>query len=833
MDLREYKRKRDFKKTPEPEGKKINEKDKLKVKRKNLRRSQGHVYCIQKHDASHLHYDLRLQLDGVLKSWAIPKGPSLDPHEKRLAVEVEDHPVAYAQFEGNIPSGYGAGEVIVWDFGSWRPLEDPYRGLQKGHLEFEIKGKKLHGKWILVRTKKESRQKQWLLIKSPDKDAKSESDFPITEKETASVLSGRLLKRDNLVSPTMVKEKVKRKSTRGLDISFIEPQLARLAKTPPEGPDWLHEIKFDGYRTLTKIVKGKATLFTRNGLDWTSKYKNLQNEIARMQIKNAWLDGEIVRLDEKGRSDFQLLQNGLLSKKQDLIYYLFDLLTLDGEDWRDKPLIERKAKLAEILNTSKCQKIIFSEHWTQKGARVLAQCCKAGLEGIVSKDKNSPYLSGRGTGWLKTKCSLGQEFVIIGYTKPSGRRQGFGSLLIASYDKNQKLIYSGRVGTGFNEISIRDLMARFQPLLTKKTPVTNAKDVPDASAVQWLKPRLVADVQFAQWTRDKILRHPSFHGLRFDKPAAEVKRDQPLDAKTLENRQNAKTKPKYAGIRLTNPDKVLITASNVRKKDLAEYYYRIQKWILPHLKERPLSLVRCPDGIERECFFQKNLTDSTQIAIRQDSFKRPNGKSEHLIYIENAAGLLALAQMAVIEIHTWATHRTHFMNPDQIVFDLDPGPGVKWSQIAEAALALRNILQELKLQSFVKTSGGKGLHVCVPIAPYYSWDQAKAFSKALAQYMIHNEPKRYVAVMTKKKRTGKIFIDYLRNTFGATAVAAYSVRARDEAGVSMPVEWDDIRKIRPSDFNIKNVASFLEHRKVDPWADYNRIQQRLPMEEME
>ena len=828
MALQEYKRKRNFKETPEPRG---------RVGKK------GAIYVIQKHDATRLHYDLRLQLDGVLKSWAVPKGPSLDPHEKRLAVEVEDHPIDYATFEGVIPKGYGAGEVIVWDYGTWAPAagHDPRKDLKKGRLDFEIRGEKLHGRWMLVRTRSQGGKPQWLLMKRTDSDAKKESDYDVTEEEKESVLSGRRLARDSGEAPIQVKHtkrtaKKPAAKSKKLPIDFVEPELALLENNPPEGDEWIHEMKFDGYRTLAQLENGDVTLLTRKGLNWTQKYKPIQKELEKLPVENALLDGEIVVLDEKGRSNFQLLQENIKSRKMPFIYYVFDLLALDGEDLRDQPLLERKKKLKSLLDKNKLPSIRYSEHWTVAGEEVLDQCCHLGLEGVVSKDKTKPYVSGRNGDWIKSKCGMGQEFVIIGYTRPGGRRVGFGSLLLGAYDDSDELIYTGHVGTGFSQATLQDLITKFKPLKTKKSPVN--QKVPEADEVQWLKPQLVADVHFLNFTREGILRHASFAGLRLDKPAREVKLD--LLAKPTSSKKKAeakksvkKTKAAKSTLKLSNPTKVLIPQANVTKQEIAEYYLAVAKWMLPHVVDRPLALVRCPDGISKECFFQKSLHDAKIHEVFEEKRKGQKGKSENVIYIESAEGLLGLTQMGVLEIHTWQTHRDNFLNPDQLIFDLDPGPGVNWKQIANAALDLKELLSQLKLQSFLKTSGGKGLHIHVPIEPAQGWDEFKAFANAMARYMAEKNPKLYLAVMSKSKRQKKIFIDYLRNGYGATAIVAYGLRARAEAGLAIPIDWDEIHDVKPDGFTIKNYQKTILKRKKDPWARYFKVKQRLPFDELE
>lgn len=764
MSLQNYKAKRNFKKSPEPPPAKA---------------KSGHIYCIQKHDASHLHYDLRLQLGGVLKSWAVPKGPSLDPKKKRLAIEVEDHPVNYATFEGVIPEGYGAGEVVLWDYGTWKPLQSPQEALKKGHLDFEIQGERLKGRWTLVRTRKVSNKNQWLLIKQRDEMAQSASDQEITDMHSSSVLQ---------------------------QPHFIPPQLAQLATTPPRGEKWIHEIKFDGYRTLGHIRNGVVHLYTRKGLDWSEKYPSIRQALTKLKVKETLIDGEIVCLDSQGRSDFQLLQEALKSSKCPMAYYLFDLLSLNGKDLRDIPLEERKKKLKKILGANNAPPILYSEHWDRDGGSVLKEACRLGLEGIVSKDRTRSYLSGRTSAWIKTKCNKGQEFIVIGYTQGKGSRNGFGSLLIAAYDSAAQLQYCGHVGTGFDSATLKDISHRLKK--SKSPPLSMSAS--NSRGVQWVKPNLVIEVQFQGWTKEGVLRHPTFKGIRLDKPASEV---------TIEKQQDTPD--------ITNPQKVLIPELGTTKEDVLHYYEAVAEFMLPHVQERPLSLLRCPDGIHAQCFFQKNIKSKSYPGIKEFSFKDEMGKTKSFSYIRDKEGLLSLCQMAAIEIHVWGSHKKHFMKPDLIVFDLDPGEGVSWVSLVDAALELRKILTSLKLKSYVKLSGGKGLHVHVPILPEYDWDEVKAYAKGIAQHMAKAFPEKYTDSVSKRRRQNRIFIDYLRNGFGATSVAPFSLRARSEGGAAIPVDWKSLKKINPAFYTIKNSLEYLKKRRSDPWSDYFSIKQSL------
>jgi len=777
MGLAEYKRKRDFKKTPEPRGKKINSFNQLS-------------YVIQRHAARRLHYDFRLELDGVLKSWAIPKGPSLDPKVKRLAVETEDHPLEYAQFEGMIPKGeYGAGTVEIWDRGTWKPIGDPRAGFEKGHLHFELVGEKLTGEWNLVRTKGQGDKHQWLLIKRKQADPPTVPVGDLTRDTTSKIQS-------------------------------LKPQLAVLATRPPEGDDWIHEIKFDGYRTLCHMNGKDIKLLTRSALDWTEKYKILLPDLKRLPVKSAWFDGEIVCLDPQGRSNFQLLQESLKKGGYHLRYYVFDMPELNGEDLRERPLIERKKLLKKILDGLSSQTIVYSEHFEQKGQKVLNKVCQMGLEGIISKNKNSPYVSYRDKSWIKVKCGKGQEFVVGGYTEPKNTREGFGSLILGAYNEDGELTYTGRVGTGFTQSAARDLMARFKKISRNKTPFT--QNLPAIKTAHWLKPQLVAEVNFLEWTRDGILRQPAFKGLRFDKPAREVRLEKPVAIDIEKFMKNGAATG--ARFKISNSNKILIPKSKVTKGEIALYYQSVQEFILPHIVDRPLAVLRCPDGIKKECFFQKKSVDFENIFHKR--LTDPDGDENEVIYIKNAPGLSSLCQAGVIEIHPWGSRIESHLFPDTVVFDMDPGPGVSTSVIAESALHLKDILEQLSIRSFAKVTGGKGYHVQIPISPRYDWAQIKNFARTVVTHMAQVNPKLYVTNMSKSKRKGKIFLDYLRNGYGATAVAAYSVRAREEASVALPITWSEITKVHPNQYNVRDAIDIVKNRP-DPWKEYFKIKQRI------
>ncbi len=781
MPLHEYQRKRNFKKTTEPKG------AKRKAKEHAL------MFVVQEHHASHLHYDFRLEWNGVLKSWAVPKGPSLDPQIKRLAVEVEDHPVSYGSFEGVIPEKeYGAGEVFIWDTGIWIPLSDPTTGLKKGHLQFELKGKKLKGRWDLVRTHFAGRQKQWLLIKKQDSFIKE--GFAIAA-------------RDN--------KTVSRKKSSGRepsDLKFISPELAQLATTPPSGDNWLHEIKFDGYRMQAHLKNGSATLLTRTGLDWSEKFPSIVKALESISVDEAVLDGEIVWLDAKGRSNFQLLQNALKSNETGpLIYYLFDLLSYSGQDIRDLELVERKKRLKMILKNSS-KNIRYSEELKGSGNELLKLACTHKLEGIVSKNIESTYISNRNSNWIKTKCTHHQEFVIGGYTEGTGARSHIGALLLGVY-KNRELHYVGKVGTGFTQRSLQDVLNTLKPLEEKSSPFK--KKSPREKNIHWVKPRLSAEITFANWTQDGHLRAPVFNGLREDKPSKGIIEEKPLEPLEVE------------AVTLSNPDKILYPKERLTKLDVANYYAKISKHILPFLEHRPLSLLRCPEGVQKTCFFQKHIPNKLPTSLRGIEIPEKT-RLETYVSVHNALGLRTLVQMGAFEIHCWNSVSDNVENPDQIVIDFDPGPQVPWKQVVEAAFELKKILDHLKLKSFVKLSGGKGLHVHIPVKPLYSWDQIKAFSFVLSRQMENTRPDRYVIKMGKSLRTNRIFVDYLRNMRGATAVAPYSLRARPLSAVALPVEWSQLKKIKSgNEFTLTKTIQFLAKRKKDPWKDYLHSQQRI------
>jgi bifunctional non-homologous end joining protein LigD len=823
--LREYHRKRNFTRTKEPRG--------------ALRKWRGNLFVVQKHAARRLHYDLRLELDGVLKSWAITKGPSLNPADKRLAVQVEDHPLEYAEFEGRIPEGeYGAGSVIVWDRGRWSTDGDPHRQLAKGHLEFELKGTKLKGRWHLVRMQgqKKDTKENWLLIKARDEYARADG-AGLLGAHPRSVKTGRTVEQ---VAKSKVREKPKRpsavpapaeanKPTRhraaskpagaksGSLPAFIEPALATLCETPPTASKWVHELKFDGYRLLARIDRGRVRLLTRSGLDWTAKFASLRSALERLPVVTALLDGEVVVENEAGIPDFSSLQAELSSGRGDRFrYYLFDLLHLDGLDLMGAKLLDRKAELRQLLSGSDGTTLRYSEHFTERGDVVLKHACRLSLEGIVSKLANAPYRPGRSRTWLKAKCSDRSEFLIVGYVPSTTQRRAVGSLVLGYY-RNGELVYAGRVGSGFTSSLAESLWSKLEELRLENPPFSKPLPAEARRNVRWAKPSLVAEVEFRGWTTDGIIRHSVFKGLRQDKRPAEIVREKAVSRSPARRAE--------LPVSLTHPDRVLWPEAGVTKQGLAEFYAEIWPWIAPHVIDRPLALVRCPESVDAGCFYQKHAWSGISESVIR---ARDPTDDEEILAIKDLKGLLSLVQASVLEIHVWGAKLDDIDRPDGMTFDIDPGEGVPWSDVVAAACEVRDRLKAHKLASFVKTTGGKGLHVYAPLKPQAGWDSVKAFAQGIANAMAADNARRYVATMSKRQRRGRIFIDYLRNGRGATAVAAYSTRARPAATVSAPLAWDELGpEMRSDRFTVLNLIQRLSHLD-DPWKDIRRSARRLP-----
>jgi bifunctional non-homologous end joining protein LigD len=829
-----YAAKRDFSRTPEPAPQ---PKPKGKAKSKPKRAPARLAFVVQRHAARRLHYDLRLELDGTLKSWAVTRGPTLAAGEKRLAVRTEDHPLDYLKFEGNIPKGeYGGGTMIVWDRGTWTPELDPQFGLTKGHLAFTLDGRRLKGKWHLVRIRPKpgERTEPWLLFKSDDAFARKPGDPEITEEETTSALSGltseQIAARGTVRVDHAARAEVKRARKSPLpDIgkvrgarkrllpTFVEPSLASPCERPPSGPKWVHEIKHDGYRIQARLDGGKVRLLTRKSLDWTGRFGAIATALKELRVGSALLDGEIVVEEANGLSTFNGLQADLSSGRQDRMrYHVFDLIHCDGYDLTPAALIDRKRVLEQLLTELPAgSPVRFSEHLEIDGPTMFEHAGRLGLEGIVSKRRDLPYRSGRTDDWLKSKCVARQEFLILGYS-PSSVAAGMVGALMLGYRQNGKLVYAGRVGTGWSTAEARSLKEQLEKIAAAKPALSKPLPAGADKGARWSQPLLVADIQFRGWSTDGLLLRASFKGIREDKSADEVVLEQkPKPAK--------EAAAGIAGVTLTHPDR-LLWDDGITKQALAEFYAEIAAWILPHLVGRVLSVVRAPSGAQAKTFYAKHRWAGLD-AVREIDV----GEKEPMIAIDDLAGLINLVQGGVVEIHPWGSRADDLERPDRLVFDLDPGEGVSWSEVVAAARDIRAELQGRGLESFVKTSGGKGLHVVVPVAPRAGWDEAKAFTQGVAERMSRAHPDRYVANMSKRARRGRIFIDWLRNGRGATAVAAYSTRARPQAPVSTPLAWDELSEaLRGDHFTVANLRERLDFLKQDPWEGFFKLRQRIP-----
>jgi len=800
--LAPYEQKRNFERTKEPRG--------------TVSRNSPSIFVVQRHAARHLHFDFRLELDGVLKSWAVPKGPSAEPGAKRLAVQVEDHPVEYASFEGRIPEGsYGAGTVEVWDRGTWVPDGDPHDGLREGKLTFTLRGKRLRGKWSLLRMRTGKPDKpSWLLVKRDDEAA-----------DTAS--KAKTSRRPNPITALSPKRLFSRP---------IDPQLATLVSEAPATEAWIHEPKLDGVRMFGYLERGAARLITRNGTNWTARFPKIVEALTRLPARQALFDGEIVALDDDGRSSFQALQRARApgQKPPRVVYYVFDLLHLDGRDLTPLPLEERKKRLAAIA--PRRGSIRYVEHEAGAGPEIHRAACARGLEGIVSKLRNAPYRPGRTREWVKTKCHRQQEFVIVGYEPGKGARERLGALHLAVHGANGDLRFVGKVGTGFDQATIQDLLRRFSPLQRAKPPIVDPPRGAAARTIVWLAPQLVAEVRFQEWTHEGRLRQPSYLGLREDKPPEEVRREIATPAPSQATKaakaakRNARVKEEKGApeeVTLTHPDKLLYPEAKITKRDLAEYYRALAPAILREIEGRPLSLVRCPSGWQRGCFYQKHVGAAIGGNLPSVAIRERSGNTMKYPVVSSAVGLITLAQMGVLEIHPWGARADDVDAPDRLTFDLDPGTRVSAADLANAARAVRAALRAQGLESWLKTTGGKGLHVVCPLLPVHSWEEVHAFAKAIAELCAGERPRALTTSARKEHRPGKIFIDYLRNTRGATAVAAYSPRARRGAPVAMPITWQALG--RWSGAPVATVAELSRRRvRSDAWKDMPHARQRLP-----
>ena len=817
IPLSRYRQKRNFQLTPEPSE---------EPAKRPPRRSKALSFVVQKHWARQLHYDFRLELDGVMLSWAVPRGPCYDPAEKRMAVHVEDHPVSYGSFEGTIPARqYGAGTVIVWDRGTWDPVGDPREGLQAGKLVFRLHGEKLAGLWELVRiSKPDAKQDQWMLFKKRDAWARPLAEYDVIAALPDSVVATPL----GLVEDR--EPRVRAASEPDLSAAVeaelprkLAPQLATLVAKPPSGAGWTVEPKFDGYRMLARIEDGKARLLTRGGHDWTSKMTSLAGALEDLGIDGAWLDGEIVVMDDRGVPDFNALQNSLdSSRSEGIVYFVFDAPFLGGQDLRKVPLSSRRAVLRQVFDMHAGARVRFSEDFSAPPDQMLEAARQLNLEGIILKRLDAPYVSARSDTWLKLKCSLRQEFVVCGFTDRSGTGNEVGALLLG-YHENGQLRYAGNVGTGWDSQTGRKMHARLvklevdQPTLDPGTVGPGRWSKRSAGAERWVKPELLAEVTFSAWTPDGHLRHPSLKGLRSDKSAGLVTRESAVDT--------ANATP-AASVKVSHPERVIDPSTGLTKLDLVRYYESIAGWILPHLQDRPVSLLRAPEGVTGELFFQKH-PESRMPGLRVlDASLWP--RHAPLLAIDDARGLVQAAQMNVIELHTWNSTASRIDQPDRMVFDLDPGEGVAWAHLQEAALLTRALLSELGLESWLKTSGGKGLHLLVPLAPRLDYSVVKGFSQAVVRHLAKTIPSRFVARSGPSNRVGRIFVDYIRNGHGQTTAAAFSARARPGMGVSMPVDWDQLMSLKSgSQWTIRSAREYLSFQKDDPWAGFWKRRQSL------
>ncbi|HWP19000.1 MAG TPA: DNA ligase D [Burkholderiaceae bacterium] len=821
-DLVHYRAKRDFDRTPEPAP-----------KRRAARRRTSSLpsFVVQKHWASRLHYDFRLEWDGVMWSWAVPKGPSYDPKEKRMAVHVEDHPIEYSSFEGSIPPRqYGAGKVIVWDSGTWEPVGDPVAGMAQGKIVFKLHGQKLAGLWELVRISKPgAKQDQWLLFKKRgDGWDRPEAQYNVLSALPDSVLEkplGPIEEREPRAGDAAAQSghaeaaKTGRpdlaKARRAALPDFLSPQLAVLASEPPAG-EWMAETKFDGYRILARLTKGEVRLYTRNRNDWTAKLPSLAASLRALDLRDSWLDGEIVVLDDRGLPDFNALQNAFeRSAEADIVYFVFDAPFLDGKDLRQVPLRDRRLALQQRLEGRWGARVFFSESFDAPPEQMREAACRMGLEGVILKRPDAPYVSARGETWIKLKCSWRQEFVVGGYTLRADAPDQVGSLLLGYHDDHGRLKFAGSVGTGWGAKTGRELLVALRRLEAKRPPFDGevkrgrwTRRRPGSE--HWVKPQLVVEVSFGDWTPDGHVRHASFKGLRIDQPA---------DAVTREQAAAALPSAPRAGVKVTHPDRVVDPSTGLRKVDLVRYYESVADRMLPHLHDRAVSLVRAPSGLQGQLFFQKH-TDARMPGLEElDPALWPG--HQPLLAVQDVEGLLSAAQMNVIEFHTWNSTVDDIDRPDRVVFDLDPGEGVTWKQVKEAALLTRTLLEELGLGAWLKTSGGKGLHVVVPLERDLDFDAVKDFAQEVVKHMAKVIPERFVAKSGAANRKGRIFIDYLRNGHGQTTVAAFSARARPGLGVSMPISWEQLDEVKSgAQWTVSTAREYLSFERSDPWRDY-------------
>lgn len=865
--LARYRTMRHFDKTAEPRGGSASS---PKAGRSTL------PFVVQKHAATRLHYDFRLGWRGVLKSWAVTKGPSYVTADKRLAVQVEDHPMQYGGFEGVIPKGeYGGGTVMLWDEGTWEPHGNVDEDLARGKMKFTLHGSKLRGAWVLVRMGGKAAQESkpnWLLIKEHDNYERSADDPVILDEQPNSVITGRdfsqiASEQDHTWNSRPASQSrskpVKKAAAANINTDaiaaavkesfpdFIAPALAYAGTEPPFGENWVHELKLDGYRIqahLQSLGKFKdaqlsVKLLTRKGLDWTHRMPGIASALAPLRVENAILDGEVIVTDSSGLSSFAALQAAFQSNKaSELIYFIFDVLHLNGMNTRDLPLSERKDLTRSLVESLGADKTIqFSEHFATNGAIMFGEACKLGAEGVVSKLISSPYISGRNRSWVKSKCVLEQEFVIGGYTLPLNGTRGVGAILVGYYEGN-KLTYAGKTGTGFSQDSSRLLRDRLETLQRKSPPFVEVPGYVKRKAI-WVDPDLVAQINFRTWTADGLIRQSAFKGLREDKPPSEVVRERSILPATIEedslttssSQKSASTaaprRPISSKGRLTHPDKIIDPESGLTKQQLAAYYEEIAPYLLPHIAGRPLSIIRCPGGSGEKCFFQRHLNSSSPRGLEGIEIRNKDGDEKEIyLTLITAEALIGMAQMNVLELHPWGCTNRDIEHPDRLVFDLDPDVSISWSTLAGSALDIRSRLKQIGLKSFVKVTGGKGLHVMAPIQPVLSWAELKSVAHAFVLQMEKDEPRLYLTKMTKSARKGKIYLDYLRNERGATAVAPFSPRARAGMPASLPLAWDELKQGSVPQFRLADISQWRARLKQDPWKGMLTLIQKIKIE---
>lgn len=829
--LAPYNAKRDFTKTREPAG--------------ELAKGKGNAFLVQKHDATRLHYDLRLEMDGVLKSWAVTKGPSPDPGDKRLAVRTEDHPTSYGDFEGSIPKGeYGGGTVMLWDRGTWAPVEGKI-DLAKGKLHFIVHGERMKGEWLLVRMAGKAKEKRenWLLRKIEDEYAGGSDDLvgrAVTSVKTGRSMSAIAADEGGIVSlegksgqafdkamkgvrnhsaakdQPKAKKKTKPRETSKLP-EFRKPQLATLADAVPAGNNWLHEIKYDGYRCLLAVAGDKSKIYTRSGLDWTAKFQDVADAAGALGLSSALIDGEIVKAGKTGNPDFSALQKALKEGRGGFTLFAFDLLEEGGEDLTTLSTVERKERLAALIPED-ARTIRCADHLIGAGETLYRAMCEAGQEGIISKRADAPYRHKRTRNWLKIKCTRRQEFVIIGWRKSSKKGRPFASVLLAQ-NENGRLVYKGRAGTGFTEQSMEELAAKFQRLSRKTPPADVPK--PDSRDANWLTPTLVAEIAFAEFTADDRVRHGSFIGLRSDKKAEEVVPEAALPAEEMKTEESL--------VKISSRSRVIFPDAQATKGDLADYYQALAPIMLPWLAHRPVSLVRCPQGRAKKCFFQRHDAGSFGEHVKAVPITEKDGGTEDYLYVEDTAGILACVQMGTIEFHGWGSRIEPLEQPDRMAFDLDPDEALDFADVKMAAQDIRGHLADIGLVSFAMLSGGKGVHVVVPLTPEAEWPEVKDFSSRFARALAQSKPDRFTATMSKEKRKGKIFIDWLRNQRGATSVAPYSARSRSCAPVAAPISWEEIDNFNEGGhFRIRDLDLLLERSNSSDLKRWGTALQVLP-----